>query len=90
MRDVGCCDELDQIPDLLIHHPFSPRAGRAPTCARPSLEEGNDETLKLLLKSRGDETRPAKARPPAGSESCVASGRPVLRSVDSECVGLCD
>ncbi len=59
----------------------------APTCARPSLEEGNDEYLKLLLESRGDMTRPAKARSPAGSESCVALGRPVLRSVDSECVG---
>ena len=59
----------------------------APTCARPSLEEGKDEHLKLLLESRGDITRPAKARSPAGSESCVATGRPVLRSVDSECVG---
>ena len=56
-------------------------------CARPSLEEGNDENLKLLLESRGDRTRPVKARQPAGSESCVALGRPVLRSVDSECVG---
>ena len=56
-------------------------------CARPSLEEGNDENLKLLLESRGDRTRPVKARQPAGSESCVAPGRPVLRSVDSECVG---
>ena len=56
-------------------------------CARPSLEEGNDENLKLLLESRGDRTRPVKARQPAGSESCVVPGRPVLRSVDSECVG---
>jgi hypothetical protein len=59
----------------------------APTCARPSLEEGNDESLKLLLESHGDITRPDKARQPTGSESCVALGRPVLRSVDSECVG---
>ena len=28
-----------------------------------------------------------KGWPPAGSESCVACGRPVLRSVDSECLG---
>ena len=43
-------------------------------CARQSLEEGNDERLKLLLESRGDRTRPAKAGQPAGSESCVALG----------------
>ena len=33
-------------------------------------------------------TNPARQSwPAAGSESCVAAGRPVLRSVDSECVG---
>ncbi len=51
------------------------------------MEEGNDESLKLLLESRGDSTCPEKGWSPVGSESCVALRRPLPRSVDSECVG---
>jgi hypothetical protein len=66
---------------------YSSRLIHAPTCARPSLEEGNDESLKLLLESHGDITRPDKARQPNRKRVLRGIGRPVLRSVDSECVG---
>lgn len=40
--------------------------------------------LKPSLKSRGYPIPSGQGGPPAGSESCVAQGRPWLRSVDSE------
>jgi hypothetical protein len=42
---------------------------------------------KTLWSSAGTHSRPVKAGQPAGSESCVAQGRPWLRSVDSGCAG---
>lgn len=35
----------------------------------------------------GQQSCPATEGHPAGSESCVAMGQPILRSVDSECAG---
>jgi hypothetical protein len=35
----------------------------------------------------GNQLPPGKAGQPSGSESCVAVGRPTLRSVDSEWAG---
>src|SRR5271157_5296521 len=55
-------------------------------CVRKALEEETrtrrpfDETLRVRIP-------PGKAGPAARSESCVAVGRPTLRSVDSQVKG---
>ena len=59
-----------------------------PDVRQVSQERENDDlTLKPLLESCGQPTPPGQGWSPAGSESCVVTGRPLLRSVDSERVG---
>ena len=50
-----------------------------------SREEGGSRCdLKLAEEAQAVRTVRSKPSQPAGNESCVALGRPVLRSVDSE------
>jgi hypothetical protein len=50
-------------------------------------EGQQDAVLKLREGTQWVEIPPGKGWPPAGSESCVVTGQPALRSVDSECAG---
>ena len=74
-------------------HPCGSNRICAPTCARQSLEEGNDEKLKLPLESRGDNTRALskysaddQGRSPSGLSSVLRAPRPLTRPPSSVAV----
>jgi len=57
-------------------------------CAKKLGKGGRDSNSETFHRNpAGERIPPGKAWPAAGSESCVAEGRPSLRSVDSECPG---
>ena len=58
------------------------------TCARKSLGKGDACNAETFHRDpAGHQPPPGKAWPAAGSESCVESGRPGLRSGDSQWTG---